>query len=111
MIQIKPDSKNAPTLLFTAYDKDEILGQITCTERKEEGTIVVTSLTGERFLADGLCRTALDYAARNGMLRCIFQISDEATLSVLEQEGFISKSNHEIQDVEVFLKTHKNCGK
>ena len=42
MIQIKPDNKNAPTLLFTAYDKDEILGQITMYRKEEEGTIVVT---------------------------------------------------------------------
>lgn len=106
-ILLNPDEEKY--LLFEAKDKDEILG--TLKAEFESDRLVVNKIDCEKFVLDGLCRTALNYALNRSYLICEFSVEDNDVFNELKKLGFVQNNNNIIKDIDNFFTLNKNCTK
>ncbi len=109
MITIKNVCAESDDLVFKANDGEEVLG--TLNGRFEDGVLVINSVRSERFLIDGLCRAAMNYAFNRSVNRCRFEIDDPEVTKELIGLGFVKIDDNFIPDIDNFFNSHKTCGK
>lgn len=108
-ILLNPETASDDKLIFEAKEKDILLGTIECHIDKDLLTIVKVS--GEMFLIDGLCRTALNFAANRNVNKCAFLRQDKAVWDELIRLDFVQNNNKTIDDIDNFFTSHKSCKK
>ncbi|MCH5324163.1 MAG: hypothetical protein J1E39_03015 [Eubacterium sp.] len=109
MITILNTSDKPDALLFEAKDGEEVLG--TLTGRFEDGLFIISGISSEKFLIDGLCRAAMNYAYNRVINSCRFDIEDGEIKSELIRLGFVKNDDNYIPDIDYFFTSHKTCGK
>ncbi len=109
MITITNVSDDSGDLVFSAKSGEEELGRLNACIK--EDTLVITDISSEMFLIDGLCRTAMNYAYNRLINACRFDIKDESVLAELVRLGFVKIDDNFISDIDNFFNSHKSCKK
>ncbi len=109
MITILQNDDFKEGILLEAKDGEEILGTILC--KIDEDTLVVKEISSDRFLIDGLCRAALNFAFNRFVNKCRFEKQVDDVLNELIKLGFVQIDNYCIDNIDNFFTLHKNCKK
>lgn len=109
MITILQNDDFKEGILLEAKDGEEILGTILC--EIDGDTLVVKEISSDRFLIDGLCRAALNFAFNRFVNKCRFEKQVDDVLNELIKLGFVQIDNYCIDNIDNFFTLHKNCKK
>lgn len=109
MITILQNKEWNNGILFEAKDGDEILGTLLC--ETDTDTLIIKEINAIKFLIDGLCRAALNYAFNRFVNKCRFEIKNEEVLKELLRLDFVQNDNYSIDNIDNFFTSHKNCKK
>ena len=109
MITILQNEEYKEAILFEAKDGDEILGTLLC--EIDSDTLVIKDIESDKFLIDGLCRAALNFAFNRFVNKCRFKKQSEDVMNELIRLGFVQIDNYYIDNIDNFFTLHKNCKK
>ena len=109
MITILQNEEYKNGILFDAKNGDEILGTLLC--EIDENTLIIKKICSDKFLIDGLCRAALNYAFNRFINKCRFEKQEEEVQIELLRLGFVQIDNYCIDNIDNFFTLHKNCKK
>lgn len=109
MITILQNDDFREGILLEAKDGEEILGTILC--EIEADTLVIKEISADRFLIDGLCRAALNYAFNRFVNKCRFAEQKKEVMDELIRLQFVQIDNNLIDNIDNFFTLHKNCKK
>ena len=109
MITILQNDDFREGILLEARDGEEVLGTILC--EIEADTLVIKEISSDRFLIDGLCRAALNFAFNRFVNKCRFAGQKKEVMDELIRLQFVQIDNNLIDNIDNFFTLHKNCKK